>query len=43
MKTIKNLKINSHLTQVDMGMKLKAQIPNPTSDLIIGNDINTFY
>ncbi len=39
----KKLKINSHLTQVDMGMKLKAQIPNPTSDIIIGNDINTFY
>ena len=37
------LKINSHLTQVDMGMKLKAMIPNPSADISIGKDTTTFY
>lgn len=39
----KKLKINSHLTQVDMGMKLKAMIPNSSADISIGKNITTFY
>lgn len=39
----KKIKINSHLTQVDMGMKLKAMIPNSSADISIGKNVTTFY
>lgn len=39
----KKVKIPSHLTQVDFGIKLKAQIPNPTADIQINNKVNEFY
>lgn len=37
------IKINSHLTQVDMGIKMKAIIPNANSDVTISNSTNIFY
>jgi len=37
------LRISSHLTQVDFGMKLKAQIPNAMADIGISSDIKSFY
>lgn len=37
------IQIVSHLTQVQFGMKIKANIPNVTSDITLKSDVSTFY
>lgn len=39
----KKVKINSHLTQAQVGRIMKANIPNTVADISINKGVNTFY